>query len=65
MNFAKRGRPSQSLHGDMTDEDAFDFLSSHCVTDNGPAALWPYTKGKVGDWKKSIILMEVKKIVEG
>ena len=64
-SFAKRGRPVSSCHFTLTDENAKDFLDSHCNTSGGPSALWPYSKGKAEDWKKTVIWAETKKSVEG
>ena len=61
----KRGRPSNSVHVTLTDHAATDFLESHAQVAGGHQGLWPYSRGKSEDWKKSVSWAEVKKIGDG
>ena len=60
------GRPSGSVGCDVPKSVAFDFFRTHLKpTDQGPKAVWPYSKGQTSDWKRSVVLSEIKKTVHG
>ena len=61
----KRGRPSKSVHVSIEDHAATDFLDVHAQVATGHQGLWPYSRGKSEDWKKSVSWSEVKKIGDG
>ena len=57
-----RDRPSKFNHVDFTAAQAAEFLQVFVDTDVGPTALFPYSKGKSGDIKKTINWNDLKRI---
>ena len=57
----KRGRPNGSSHIDLTAEQVADFLSSYFVSSLGPTGVFPYSKGKASNTKKSLVWGDLKR----
>ena len=65
LDRKRSGRPSKSCHFTIDDKNATEFLDTHAQVAGGHQNLWPYSRGKSEDWKKSISWAEVKKIDDG
>ena len=58
----KRGRPTLSSHVDLDPQVAHDFFTDHMQVASGPTNVWPYSKGRAADSKKTIVWCDIKRI---
>ena len=58
-------RPQGSHEFGLSKQEAWEFYDTCLNPAGGPSAIWPYSRGRSSDWKKSAVLAELKKTVNG